>query len=501
MTTPFTSQDLDRFASMGTTPERVASQLELFRAGVQPTPLSRACTLGDGIVTCEPQQQDELLALFETARAAGRFSKFVPASGAATRMFKALHAARESLAKGVPPQSREVDEFHSNLDRFAFAEELCQQLAARGKNSTDLAAVLDVLLGEEAMNYGNKPKGLLSFHRYTDCVRTPVQEHLAETWAYVADSAGRGSLHFTVSPEHMTAFQAHVAAALPAFKAMGLHAEIGFSIQKQSTDTVAVTPDNAPFRDSAGQILFRPAGHGALIENLADLGGDLIFIKNIDNVVPDHLKQPTILAKKLLGGLVVQLQQRIFAYLERLTTQAPAPALIAEVADYARTHLGWNLPAHIQKPREAVDFLVAHLDRPLRVCGMVRNEGEPGGGPFWVHSGAGLDSLQIVESSQINTRDPEQATILASATHFNPVDLVCAVRDRHGRPFPLADYVDPAACFISEKSYEGRPLKALELPGLWNGAMAFWNTCFVEVPLTTFNPVKTINDLLRDQHQ
>lgn len=502
MTVTFSSQDLAQIEGMGKEESAVRQQIEIFAKGIPATALTRACTVNDGIVQLNESQLQELSQTFDGAKAEGRVTKFVPASGAASRMFKALHGAREQLHNGETPEGAAIDQFKAELDNFAFIGEVREHLEAQGKSTDDLKAVLDVLLGEEAMGYGNKPKGLLRFHSYDGFVRTPVEEHLSEALAYATDSHGVGRIHFTVSPEHMDGFKSHVAEAMPAFEKLGLKAEITYSIQKKSTDTIAVTPENEPFRVDDDKLFFRPGGHGALISNVDDLKGDILFIKNIDNVVPDHLKEPTITYKKALGGLLVQIQNQIFTYLRRLDEGPADDALVDEILSFAVQNMGLSLNTSALGTDASGRGEALHrlLNRPVRICGMVKNEGEPGGGPFWVDGRDGM-AIQIVESSQIDTGNEEQAAILSGATHFNPVDLVCGVRDYHGNAFDLSQFIDHDACFLSEKSLHGRPLKALELPGLWNGAMAYWNTCFVEVPLETFNPVKTVNDLLRDQHQ
>jgi hypothetical protein len=408
--------------SHGLTEAEVLRQLALFREPPAPPRLARAATAGDGVVRLEESGHRELLALADGAARASRLTKFVPASGAASRMFAFLHADG--------PESLEKRRFFESADAFAFSGDL-KRLAST-------------------------PKGLLPFHRYPEESRTAFEEHLFEAAATVRDAAGLCRVHFTVSPEHRGAFEAKLAEVRPRVeRATGARFDVSFSEQAPSTDTIAGGADGGPFRTSAGALLFRPGGHGALLKNLGDVaraGGDVVLVKNIDNVVPDVRREPTLLWKRLLTGLLVQIER--------------------------------------SGPR----------DRPIRVCGVVRNEGEPGGGPFWV-AGPGGESLQIVESAQVDLKDPSQAAIWKTATHFNPVDLACSLRDGAGRPFDLTRFVDEDAVFIAEKTHEGNPLKALERPGLWNGAMAFWETVFVEVPKETFAPVKTVLDLLRPEHR
>jgi hypothetical protein len=353
------------------------------------------------------------------------------------------------------------------------------------------------------LDYANLPKGLLKFHRYTDHCRIPFEEHMVEAAATVCDRHGVARLHFTVPLEYQDTVKQYLDRVRPRYERSGRRYDITLSPQKPSTDTLAVDLEHRPVRDQNGQLLFRPAGHGALLENLHDLQGDIIFIKNIDNIVPDHLKHETNASARMLGGYLVALQQDIFGYLKQLETSRVETSCLQHIFAFARDTLSIVVPEHIAcgSERAQVEFLRQALNRPLRVCGVVRNAGEPGGGPFWVENEAGEVSLQIIETSQVDPQDPEQQAILAAATHFNPVDLVCGVRDYLGRPFDLRRFRDPNTGFISRKSYAGMPLKALELPGLWNGSMAHWHTVFVEVPLNTFHPVKTVFDLLRPGHQ
>ena len=366
----------------------------------------------------------------------------------------------------------------------------------------DYKAVVAALLEAAGLNYGALPKGLLKFHRYEDGSRTPLEEHLVEGALYAANKNGKVNVHFTVSPEHRRLFENLVAdKAVVYAKKYGVDYNVTFSEQKPCTDTVAADMNNQPFRDN-GKLLFRPGGHGALIENLNDLDADIIFIKNIDNVVPDKLKGDTVLYKKLIAGVLVALQQKAFAYLELLDSGRYTHEQVLEILQFLQKKLFCKNPETKNlEDAELVLYLKEKLNRPMRVCGMVKNVGEPGGGPFLAYNSDGTISLQILESSQIDMDDPEKKEMFEKGTHFNPVDLVCAVRDYKGHKFNLVNFVDKATGFISYKSKNGKDLKALELPGLWNGAMSDWNTVFVEVSLSTFNPVKTVNDLLREQHQ
>ena len=406
--------------------------------------------------------------------------KFVPASGAATRMFKELFEFVNEDKRG-----KGIDTLLGRIGEFAFWPELQAVLPAGADDKATVRAIVG-----EGLNYGGKPKGLVTFHAYPDGARKAVEEHLVEGAAY-AVSDGVVRTHFTVSPEHRAGFEALLAEKVPVYEArFGVKYDISFSVQKPSTDTVAVNPDNTLFRQDDGTLLFRPAGHGALIENLNKIDADVVFIKNIDNVTTDANRGDTVRYKKALAGMLLALQERTFGYLRALRA---GTADTAEVAAFVEEQLCVKLPERCDAA-----LLEALLDRPIRVCGMVRNEGEPGGGPFWVANPDGTESLQIAESSQIA---PEDMPLMQSATHFNPVDLVCGVRDSAGGKFDLRQYTDPSTGFISSKSAGGRPLRAQELPGLWNGAMARWNTVFVDVPVSTFSPVKVVQDLLRPQHR
>ena len=406
--------------------------------------------------------------------------KFVPASGAATRMFKELFEFVNEDKRG-----KGIDTLLGRIGEFAFWPELQAVLPAGADDKATVRAIVG-----EGLNYGGKPKGLVTFHAYPEGARKAVEEHLVEGAAY-AVSDGVVRIHFTVSPEHRAGFEALLAEKVPVYEArFGVKYDISFSVQKPSTDTVAVNPDNTLFRQDDGTLLFRPAGHGALIENLNEIDADVVFIKNIDNVTTDANRGDTVRYKKALAGMLLALQERTFGYLRALRA---GTADTAEVAAFVEEQLCVKLPEHCDAA-----LLEALLDRPIRVCGMVRNEGEPGGGPFWVANPDGTESLQIAESSQIA---PEDMPLMQSATHFNPVDLVCGVRDSAGGKFDLRQYTDPSTGFISSKSAGGRPLRAQELPGLWNGAMARWNTVFVDVPVSTFSPVKVVQDLLRPQHR
>lgn len=464
----------------GLTPAALETQLKNFREGFPFLPVTRAASCGDGIRVLDAAGIEQAAARYDRAKESLRVVKFVPASGAATRMFKDLFEfVREGRRTAV------VGELLANRRRFAFWPELRTII---GDDADELRTVENIVA--EGLRYGETPKGLVSFHRYGDEVRKAVEEHLVEGAQYAA-AGGEVKIHFTVSPEHLTRFEALLAEKIPGYESrFEVKYRISFSVQDPSTDTLAVNPDCTPFRRADGRLLFRPAGHGALIGNLGKIDADIVFVKNIDNVTTDARRGDTVLYKKALAGVLLALQERIFEYLMAL--EVPG-AELEPIAAFIENELCVKLPKDY-----GTALLRQVLDRPIRVCGMVRNEGEPGGGPFWVAGADGLETLQIAESNQIA---PEKRELMRLATHFNPVDLVCSFRTSKGGRFDLQEFVDPATGFISRKSDGGRELLAQELPGLWNGAMARWNTVFVEVPITTFSPVKVVTDLLRPEHQ
>lgn len=476
----FTEQDLQQIQAHGLSPEAVELQVENFKRGFPFLKVVKAASPEDGVVILTEEAVEAAAKRYEAEAENLKIEKFVPASGAATRMFKELFEFVNEQKRG-----KGIDTLLENIEKFAFWPELKELLPAEASDEQIVSAIV-----KQGLNYGAKPKGLVTFHAYAEGARKAVEEHLVEGALY-ASSKGVAKIHFTVSAEHMEGFQALLAEKLPAYEErFGLKYEISFSVQKPSTDTVAVNPDNTLFRTDEGKLLFRPAGHGALIENLNELDADLLFIKNIDNVTTDERKADTVRYKKALAGMLLELQSLAFDFLEELRT---GKADLEEVACFIEDRLCTKLPKEYDGT-----LLEKILDRPIRLCGMVRNEGEPGGGPFWVENPDGTQSLQIAESSQIS---PEDMPLMKGATHFNPVDLVCSVKRADGSKFDLRQYTDPETGFISSKSAGGRELRAQELPGLWNGAMAKWNTVFVDVPISTFSPVKVVQDLLRPQHQ
>ena len=501
-------QDLNQLAAKGISEEKLNSQLEEFKTGFPFLKLEAAASVEKGIIAPTEADVKQYEEAWEQYKAQGHsIVKFVPASGAASRMFKDMFAFADA-DYDVPTTDFEKKYF-DNIEKFAFYDALddaCRKnLGAGVKELIANGRYKDVarnMLNADGLNYGQLPKGMLLFHKYSEGPRTPMEEHLVEGALYAA-SDGKAAVHFTVSHDHLPMFKQRVAEKLDFYASKyGISYDITFSEQKPSTDTVAANPDNTPFRNSDGSLLFRPGGHGALIENLNEISADVIFIKNIDNVVPDRLKADTVSYKQVIAGILVTLQKKAFDYLEKLESGTYNHEKLEEIIRFVQHDLCCR-KADIKELEDAdlVIYLKKKLNRPMRVCGVVKNVGEPGGGPFLTYNQDGTVSLQILESSQIDKNNAEYMEMFTKGTHFNPVDLVCAVKDYKGNAFNLPDFVDRTTGFISSKSKNGKELKALELPGLWNGAMSDWNTVFVEVPLSTFNPVKTVNDLLRDQHQ
>ncbi|HAA04731.1 MAG TPA: DUF4301 domain-containing protein [Syntrophobacteraceae bacterium] len=517
----FSEADRLQAQTLGISEPQIHSQIQIFERASYFVKLVRPCTVGDGIRRIPVDAMEEYRRIQAEAASQGRFIKFVPASGAASRMFQVLsHYCRQPNPNDLSEIRQRASEgdagaagflqFMDGCRRFAFWEDLETALAAADPSAGPSAdgmrwrLLLECLLTERGLNYEGLPKGLLKFHRYPEGGRTAFEEHLVEAVHYVRDAQGVCRLHLTVSPEHRAGFAALLDAVRGLYEAKyGVRLEVTFSEQHRSTDTIAVDLHNRPFRGTDGSLVFRPGGHGALLTNLNDLAGDLIYIKNIDNVVPDRLKEDTIIWKQALGGYLVAIQRKVHGFVERFASRKATDRVVEEASRFVADELAIQLPFGIAdgSVQQRGEQLLHLLNRPLRVCGMVQNVGDPGGGPFWVSSRDGAVSRQIVESAQVNLQSENQQAVWMAATHFNPVDLVCGVRDYRGQPFDLHQFVDPDAVFVATKSKDGRQLKAMELPGLWNGAMAHWITLFVEVPRITFNPVKTVNALLSAEHQ
>ena len=504
----FSKKDLELLKEKGISEQQIENQLNYFETGFPYLKIEKAASIGSGILQIPESEIPKFVDIWSLyLNSQKKVTKFVPASGAASRMFKDLFAFLE--ANYDTPQTDFEKTFFDHISQFAFYAVLNDNcLKKYGKSIENLMQesqykpIVKTLLSETGMDYGNLPKGLLLFHKYSEGNRTPVGEHLTEGTFYAKDKNGNVNVHFTVSAEHQSLFELLVAARKSGYgHKLDAGFTVSYSIQKPATDTLAVDSENQPFRNEDGSLLFRPGGHGALIENLNDIDSDIVFIKNIDNVVPDRLKEDEARYKKMLAGILVARQKQAFEYLEELISENPDSGKMAEILAFTQKELSIESNKSFADADELKKYLIRKLNRPFRVCGMVKNEGEPGGGPFIAVNPDGTASPQILESSQIDPSDVQAVDAFRNGSHFNPVDLVCAVKDYRGSKFDLTQYVDKNTGFISQKSKSGKELKALELPGLWNGAMSDWNTIFVEVPISTFNPVKTVNDLLRPEHQ
>jgi len=506
---PFDDADLEQLVSVGIEEGEALRQLAQLRDPPAATRVDRPCAPADGIFRLEDSERDSLLQSWRELVQSKRVVKFVPASGAASRMFKSLKAFL-SDQDDETESAEAVRRLTQNLDRFAFYPELQRILAIDAESRadamapTDLRTIVEALLSRKGLDLGARPKGLIPFHRYGTVSRTAVAEHLFEGHDYVSDIDGVARFHFTVAKGTQNAFRAEVEkVAETLLQELGRSVEVEYSIQSPSTDTLSIDPDNMPFRLANGRLLLRPSGHGALIDNLSRLDADVVYVKNIDNIAPEWFHSTTVEWKRMLGGLFAKLQRRVFELTESLESDPTDASRVEAARAFLEERFTLKLPARLASEdiESQSRYVLDRLRRPLRVAGMVRNEREPGGGPFWVRSRDGTNCGQIVESSQLDHGQEEQQKAWRSATHLNPVDLVCGLSDRLGRPYPLDDYVDSEMAFVTQKSHAGRPLTALERPGLWNGSMAGWNTVFVEVPLSTFTPVKTVFDLLRPEHQ
>ena len=512
-----TDKDIKLVKEKGITLDKIMTQVEIFKKGIPSVVLKSAATINEGIYRLSNEEKESLLRLYETKLEKLDTIKFVPASGAATRMFKDLFRfldtydyEKERLNSYTNYQkATAIRLFLIGLEKFPFYDKVMAKIQKWYPKFNELSEgkqlylFVETMLRVKGLNYGAYPKGLLPFHKYSDEMTTAFEEHLYEAVGY-GTANGKAKLHFTIGKDHLEAFEyAFEDIRKKVEKKTGVDFDITYSFQKSETDTVAVTMENKLFRKENGEVLFRPGGHGALIENLNDLEADIIFIKNIDNVVVRKYQDDVADYKKVLAGKLIEIQNKIFEILKEIDKCIPSEEKLLEIKEFMEKQLNIMFPYDFDKFSEEfkLDFLRSSLNRPIRVCGMVENEGEPGGGPFWVKGVRGRITLQIIETAQINKNDERQLGILKRATHFNPVDIVCGVKNYKGEKFDLRNYIDETAGFITIKSIKGEKLKALELPGLWNGAMANWISVFVEVPLTTFNPVKTINDLLKSAHQ
>src|SRR6056297_267903 len=499
--------DFKQIQNKGLSEKVIEKQLENFKRGFPELQLVKPAQLNSGIIRLENKDVEDYKNNYEQSIGTQKAMKFIPASGAASRMFKFLFEYMDNPVEG----SKQVELFVSRIKDFAFYDDLKSVLKDKGENIEELLhnkqykKIIHFLLTKEGLNYGNLPKALIIFHKDEQKSRTPIEEHIVESADYCLNENKKAYLHFTISPQHEIPFDKHLKAIKSKYeKELNAEFEITHSFQKEHTDIIAVKPNNEILRDEKGDPVFRPGGHGALLENLNDIEADIVFIKNIDNVVVDKLKIEGNRYKKALAGLMLRYQEIIFDYLERLDMEEEIERNeLDEMHKFLQEKL--NVIPHEDLNTEDkqcyIDYLRTKLNRPLRICGMVENKGEPGGGPFWVKDKDNSISLQIVEKAQINMENPEQKKVIEDSTHFNPVDLVCGLKNYKGNSFNLLEFRDPSAGIITQKSKGGVDLKAQELPGLWNGGMAYWNTIFVEVPLSTFTPVKTVNDLLREEHQ
>ncbi len=503
----FSELDLKQIQDKGISIEKILQQFYFFENGIPKANLVKSATKNDGIWVLSGEEKEAYIVVFNEKKHLFDIQKFVPASGAASRMFQFLSEflneyeyKNETINAYINrKKASELSVFLIGLKNFPFYPKLKEKVIAiypdYFSNERDVKDyfLIKTLLSEEHFDFANKPKGILPFHKKKNTIYSPVEEHLEETLFYRVDPI-KPKVHFTISENHLESFKEITSK----FDTV----EIDFSYQEGYTDTLAVTKNNEPFRKEDGTLLFRPGGHGALIENLNKLKADLIFIKNIDNVSQNHLSE-IVQYKKLLGGILIAIQEQVFTFLKALDSKTLGNQDLNKIISFVEEKLNINLPVDFDKYKKTYksEVLFEILNRPIRVCGMVKNEGEPGGGPFWVKSEKGTVTLQIIENTQVDFTNERQVEIFNKSTHFNPVDLVCGVKNFKGEKFDLLQYVDENMGFIVEKTKNGKSYKAFELPGLWNGAMAFWNTIFVEVPLTTFNPVKTVNDLLKPAHQ
>lgn len=514
----FTRQDLDQIRKLKIEESIIDQQLANFVNGFPYSRLVRPATPGDGIHLFSDEEKASFIKLYDEKPEDIMIEKFVPASGAATRMFKRLFDFLEKYGKDSEYFQEFLRDksfystyhFINNIEKFGFYNDLKSALTEKSLAldkllvSRDYGTIIDHILSGKGLGYADLPKALIKFHSYGDVSRVSAEEHLVEAAIYAKDAENRARVHFTLSPEHVEKFNKKISEVLERYEEqLQVKFTITWSIQKKSTDTIAVDEKNEPFRKPDGSLLFRPSGHGALLDNLNQIDSDIIFIKNIDNVVPERLLKIVADYKKLLGGCLLYVKQMTHDFLNKADKKLISTQDIESILQFLETFLLFRFSKNFynRTTQSQITLLYYLLNRPIRICGMVRNEGEPGGGPFWVRDRNGKEWMEIVESSQIDFSDDIQREIVNRSTHFNPVDLVCCIRDHNGRKFNLQHFVDRTAGFISIKSSEGRTLKAQELPGLWNGAMAYWLTAFIEVPIITFNPVKTVNDLLREEHR
>ena len=512
----FSTSDIEHIESLGLSLEQVNNQLEHYKSPPAYVNLKASATIGNGIVKLSKSEFNDLNCFYEEQKTLLRIVKFTPASGAASRMFKMLHQflfdydpQKESINSYINKNKiTELFLFFVTIEKLPFHDEAVAKMRMMVRDydllTLDQRRLLFVktVLQESYLNYSNIPKGLLPFHKYKNHISTAFEEHLFEAAKY-ASVNGQAILHFTITKTHLQQFESKLAAIQKSVEAKtNTKFEITFSNQESNTNVLAVDLKNQPFilKD---KLVFRPSGHGALIKNLNQIDADIIFIKNIDNVVVDKYLDEIARYKKVLAGMLLKIQNQVFSYAETLESKVVTKNQIKEIASFLTQNLNIVITSQFEKyaNKHKIEYLKSKINRPIRVCGMVKNENEPGGGPFWIKYDNGEVSLQIVEASQVNKSLNHQKAILTNATHFNPVDIVCGVKNYKGEAYDLEQFVDFNTYFVTTKTKYGRKLKTLERPGLWNGSMADWNTVFVEVPIITFNPVKTLNDLLKFTHQ
>lgn len=511
----FTPADFADITERGVSIETIAHQLHIFKNGITKAVLKRPATINDGILELPEDKAQKYATIFDAKKDNFKLTKFIPASGAATRMFKFLIEFLEEF----DPEKETVNAFINRrkdnnlkvflvaIEKFPFYNEIAEALRniegiETWKREHKTYAFIKKMLNDSDFNFANKPKGILPFHDYNDFIATPIYEHLKETVSYASSKNG-ANIQFTISENHLEGFTNEISKVKAEIEnEAGTPINVTFSYQQKNTDTLAVNTDNTPFREANGHLFFRPGGHGALIENLSQLDADIVFIKNIDNVSHNNI-QTIALYKKALGGILIELKEQVFAYLRQIDNDNLNDEDIDNILAFAKNKLHLHISSDVSKYTLAnkKEFAYNLLNRPIRICGMVKNEGEPGGGPFWIECSRGELSLQIVESSQIDFENKAQKRLFSDATHFNPVDLVCSLKNYKDEFFDLHKFVDNTSGFIVHKNRFGKEVKSYELPGLWNGSMAGWITIFTEVPLETFNPVKTVNDLLKPAHQ
>ncbi|AUC75035.1 DUF4301 family protein [Olleya sp. Bg11-27] len=513
----FNQTDIDFINKKGLTLKKVEQQLQLLKTGLPYINLERAATVGDGVFKFSHEKKSALISSYDSKKEELDIVKFVPASGAATRMFKFLfeflktyQPSKESVNAFINKnRASDLSLFFIGLEKLPMYDTVIGYLAnntdvdLKVTNDKKLFAFVKAVLEKDQFNFSNFPKGLLPFHKYKTHLSSAFEEHLFEAALYAAPK-GKAALHFTISEKHKDKFEEEFERIQKIVEdKTNTSFDITFSYQKEATDTIAVTSKDEIVREDNGQLYFRPSGHGALIENLNGLDADIIFIKNIDNVVVYEFETEVAKSKKMLAGLLIEIKEKAFEFAKILDKREVSDKDVVQIAEFLITKMNVVISSEFEKysKQYQIEYLKNKLDRPIRVCGMVKNEGEPGGGPFWVKDEGANLSLQIVESAQINKKSKIQKNILKQATHFNPVDLVCSIKNYKGEIYDLHKFVDPQTAFITMKTKVGKAIKALELPGLWNGSMSNWNTIFVEVPLVTFNPVKTVNDLLKPTHQ